>query len=333
MDDGDTGHVSNLEKTLSELFGHGRTQHPSPHGVKVARGTLTNYPESLRLEHREESDSILPPVDLEKAIANAKAQDDAETIFFVNFPEQLEGNSQKTQKELIDSVLAWKAWASTMVERKVQEQVDAGKFSPDSVARGTYRAKVFDYLMRQSTWCVSMCIQGVLWYDALLTVSSIARFWKTFDQNMSKHIAVKKVELHAEILTTVLQGFSVPASVYGNLEKVLREISDGIVKTKTDDSQQYWIMLTKYNWDPFTESSHAGSDSGCPVPGIAASPRIYPGQVEIRVGLVRLEFGQYQADFNADIFAKIRPSIDEKHIDLGIELVQKRTTDVSIPAP
>ncbi|KAK7946446.1 uncharacterized protein PG986_010767 [Apiospora aurea] len=232
MDDRDAGHVSEVEKAISELFGHDRTPQPSQRGSKVARGIFTQYPESLRLQHHEESETM-PPLDLDKAIANAKAQDeDVQTVFFVNLPAQLEGNNLKAQQESIDLVQTWQAWATTVVEGKLQQQVDAGKL--DSVACGSYRAKVFDYLMRRSTW-----------------------FAKSFDQNMSKHIEVKKVEFHAQILTTVLESFSVPASTYGNLESVLREISDGIVKAKTNvirviqlqvsqQAREYTVAKSKY---------------------------------------------------------------------------------------
>ncbi|KAK8070785.1 hypothetical protein PG997_010988 [Apiospora hydei] len=287
MDDRDAGHASEVEKATSELFGHGRTQQPSQRGSKVARGTFTQYPESLRLQHHEESEPI-PPLDFDKAIANAKAQDED----------------------------TWQAWATTVVEGKVQQQVDARKLSPDSVACGTYRAKVFDYLMRRSTW-----------------------FAKTFDQNMSKHIEVKKVEFHAQILTTVLEGFSVPASTYGHLEGVLRKISDGIVKAKTNDSQQYWIMITKYNWQPITQSTQTGRSPKY----MAHLIRVIQLQVSLQAREYTvakskyesvsfyLQYNQYQADFNAEIFANIRPQIDQKQIETGIELAQARTTVVSIP--
>lgn len=89
---------------------------------------------------------------------------------------------------------------------------------------------------------------------------------------MKKHIAVKKLEFHNEILTAVLEGYAVPTSVFSNLEKILKQISDGITKvssTETDDSQQYWIMLTKYIWEPQDKTVQAGK---CPQPHLPRKP-------------------------------------------------------------
>ena len=77
---------------------------------------------------------------------------------------------------------------------------------------------------------------------------------------MLKHIEVKKVHFHTEILTTILEGYAVPSSVLPNLEKVLKTISDGISASSEKDntSQQYWIMLTKYNWLSVSETVQTG---------------------------------------------------------------------------
>lgn len=70
------------------------------------------------------------------------------------------------------------------------------------------------------------------------------------DQNMTKHIESKKAEFHSNILSNVLEGFSIPTSVFSALEQLLKQISDGISLSTTSGSeaQQYWIMLTKYNY-------------------------------------------------------------------------------------
>lgn len=67
---------------------------------------------------------------------------------------------------------------------------------------------------------------------------------------MTKHIESKKAEFHSNILSNVLEGFSIPTSVFSALEQLLKQISDGISLSTTSGSeaQQYWIMLTKYNY-------------------------------------------------------------------------------------
>lgn len=72
---------------------------------------------------------------------------------------------------------------------------------------------------------------------------------------MNKKIESKIFEFHSEILTVVLEGLSIPSSVYTNLEKVLGEIANGIKLQGKDSSetQQYWIMLTKYEYEPISQ--------------------------------------------------------------------------------
>ena len=77
-------------------------------------------------------------------------------------------------------------------------------------------------------------------------------FCKTFDQTMNKHIEVQKVDFHTAILKTILEGFAVPLTAYIQLEKILTTIGDNITafKIKTLEKQQYWLMLTRYDWQP-----------------------------------------------------------------------------------
>lgn len=152
-----------LSETLSDPFGQDMTQHGSTGGQNTATGTFTKFPESLKVGPRKESDGPpLPPIDFDKAVANAKTQDDVKTCFLVNFPLELEGDDLKKQQELEASVQTWQAWATTQVEGKVQQLVDAGTLKADSLARGSYRSQVFDFLMRRSTWCVPNVHQNLL---------------------------------------------------------------------------------------------------------------------------------------------------------------------------
>lgn len=86
------------------------------------------------------------------------------------------------------------------------------------------------------------------------------RFAKTFDQNMTKHIEVQKVDFHTAILKSILEGFAVPQTAYVQLEKILTTIGDNITasKTKTQEKQQYWLMLTYYVWQPEIQTAQPG---------------------------------------------------------------------------
>lgn len=135
-------------------FGHDKA-HENTSGVHrraTATGSFLQLPEALFVLS---SEADLPAPDYDKAIASAKAQDDVKTIFFVNFPLNLEGQALSEQQDLQKSIQSWQAWASTVCEGKVQQQVDAKALPGDSkgqFARSTYRAKVFDFLFRNSTW-------------------------------------------------------------------------------------------------------------------------------------------------------------------------------------
>jgi hypothetical protein len=80
---------------------------------------------------------------------------------------------------------------------------------------------------------------------------------KKFDQNMTKKIEVQKLDFHTAILKAVLKGFAVPATAYVQLEKILTTIGDNITfsKSKTQEKQQYWLMLTRYDYQPLTQSA------------------------------------------------------------------------------
>ena len=86
------------------------------------------------------------------------------------------------------------------------------------------------------------------------------RFAKTFDQNMIKHIDVKKADFHTALFKAVLEAFTVPATVYRQLEKILTTMGENIAasKDKTKEKQQYWLMFTRYEWQPEVEDVESG---------------------------------------------------------------------------
>lgn len=90
------------------------------------------------------------------------------------------------------------------------------------------------------------------------------RFAKTFEQNMTKHIEVQKVDFHTAILKIILEGFAVPVTAFIQLEKILTTIGKNITasKNKTQEKQQYWLMLTRYDWQPQIQTAQPGECKG-----------------------------------------------------------------------
>lgn len=86
---------------------------------------------------------------------------------------------------------------------------------------------------------------------------------KTFDQNQTKQIVAKKADFHTAILIAVLQAFSVPFSVFAQLETILKTIGDNLKyeSEKKPESQQYWIMFTRYDWQPQVRKVQPGKST------------------------------------------------------------------------
>lgn len=45
---------------------------------------------------------------------------------------------------------------------------------------------------------------------------------------------------------------------------------------------------------------------------------------------IDMQFGQYQADFIANIYKKIRKSIDDKLVSAGMDLVNQKTFNIPV---
>src|ERR1700692_4548878 len=76
---------------------------------------------------------------------------------------------------------------------------------------------------------------------------------------MSRKLEVKTVEVHTAILMAILEGFMIPTTVFGQLEKILNSISDGVIKagnSQATENMQYWIMMTKYEYQAITKTVH-----------------------------------------------------------------------------
>ena len=92
--------------------------------------------------------------------------------------------------------------------------------------------------------------------------SDSSRFAKTYDEVQQSKFECKKAEFHTQLVTTVLAGFSVPSSVVSGLHKALDTISKGMVtasSTNSSQSMQYFIMLTRYEWQAPSQTMQPGT--------------------------------------------------------------------------
>jgi hypothetical protein len=90
------------------------------------------------------------------------------------------------------------------------------------------------------------------------------RFERSKDENVAHTFQCKSVDFHKNLLNVVLDGFVVPGNVYKPLHDALSSIADNIkmASKKTDDQQmQYFIMLTKFEWQPKSETVQTGKKS------------------------------------------------------------------------
>ncbi|RKK89720.1 hypothetical protein BFJ71_g12093 [Fusarium oxysporum] len=224
----------------------------------------------------------------------------------------LEGKALEVQRKLMSSIKTWQAWATINCEAKVQQQVDAGALPSDSKgqnARSTYRAKVFDFLFNRSTW-----------------------FPKTFDEAIHKRIETRAPSFHCEILTNVLEGYVIPTSVFANLEKVIKQIAEGIKLSgeSSREQQQYWVMFTRSEYEEITQTVQAvirviSFKVTQDAKHYASRKRSYD---EVSFNF---NFHQYQAEFVEAIFDGVKDKMDKRQIEQDEELLENRITDVVVP--
>ncbi|KAI9798155.1 MAG: hypothetical protein M1833_004904 [Piccolia ochrophora] len=314
---------NHIDSALARLFGSsevGKVHSGTSTGIdtrpkgRVASGSFLDYPEILEIKEDAPA-TAATNADLAAATLDKKATEDIQTLFFINFPPNFgkDSTALASFRELDDLIKSWQSWSSALCEGKVQEMIDGGKLPNGSdaweqSARSTYRAKVFDYLMRSATW-----------------------FAKTFDQVVSKKIACKKIEFHGEILKAALQGFTVPTSVMGALEAVLEKIAKDIELggKKAADGMQYWIMMTRYVYQPMLQSVQ-------PIIRVI-SFKVNSEAAEFAVGKasysdvnIQMALGQYQCDFNSKIYRAIASAYDQELIKKGQALAALKTSDIQV---
>ena len=128
---------------------------PKKQRTTFNKPSVMHFPESLSLN---QPDHQRPPTADQLIDLAKKAVDfpDVQTTFFVNFsPGNLDAKGTETMKQVTDMIQAWQAWSSSVCEGNLQQQIDNSRISAaedGQFVRSTYRAKVLDYLFRQSPW-------------------------------------------------------------------------------------------------------------------------------------------------------------------------------------
>jgi len=159
------------------------------------------------------------------------ANPDEGSIYYINaIPDIPEASSQLESRQQ-DTELAssfWSAKATESADLKIKEGKLSTAQDGDSIIKKTnYRIQVIEHAIQHSGW-----------------MSQVAT------QNASKKFSVRKDQLHAEILKTVLSGLLLPPNVYDNFEKIVTSIGDSLKNTKEHSAKQNkWILLTTYRYD------------------------------------------------------------------------------------
>ncbi|EXL70465.1 hypothetical protein FOPG_13718 [Fusarium oxysporum f. sp. conglutinans race 2 54008] len=126
--------------------------------------------------------------------------------------------------------------------------------------------------------------------------------------------------------------YVIPTSVFANLEKVIKQIAEGIKLSgeSSREPQQYWVMFTKSEYEEITQT-------------VQAVIRVISFQVTqdakhyaSRKGSYDevsfdFNFHQYQAEFVEAIFDGVEDKMYKRQIEKGGELLENRITDVVVP--
>lgn len=139
------------ESQIDQLFG----RRSGKQGKLFKGKSVLHFPASLVLK---KAGNVAAPTAEQLVDATKKAVDhpDVQTTFFIGFPPgNLDAKGTEQLKETVGLVQSWQAWSSSVCEGNVQQKIDSKELSANDdgqFARSTHRAKVFDYLFRQSTW-------------------------------------------------------------------------------------------------------------------------------------------------------------------------------------
>lgn len=291
-----------LEKQRHQLP-NGIIPLPSPGPINGAPKPFLILPD--RIIALPESDPLnTPPVDnIKNGIP--PDQQDLPTVQFIDFPKAaLEGTDLEAQRALQKNIGLYRADLTTRVEQQVLSKVnDKSLDSNNLIAMASYRAKCHDAFMRYRS----------SWFEA------------GSSQTKRQTINVKKAEFHTEILKAVLEGFMIPVTVYSQLEKVLTSIGDGVLKVgMTNKSQSiiFWTEMVRYDWNPVTRDSSASIQT-IYFQSTENTTSYMIGKNSYDTVNFDLQFAQYRATFNNDIFGQIADESLKASVEKGKNLMKE----------
>ena len=93
--------------------------------------------------------------DLAKAVADAQANDDPPTLFFIHVTTTLYDEALQLQKDRVQLVQSFYAWLLTLVEADGQKHVVARRLPKDGagrIFRAHYCTKALDLALRSVPW-------------------------------------------------------------------------------------------------------------------------------------------------------------------------------------
>ena len=239
-------------------------------------------------------------------------QADFRTTWFVGFPKSgLQGEALAAQNALRKSVGLFWADAAAKVQATVQAKFKDNKLDPkNSIAVSSFRAKCFNHYVHNVATCIEVG-------------SELTR-------KMDLH--VNRVDFHTSILVAILQGISVPTAAFVQLEKVVESIGASIVsvgKENHNSQLTFWVSITTYRVDKDTKQVSTSirtiffqSDETVFNVVVAKS------SLE-KVDFV-LEYQQYDATFNKDIFDPISGGLPEGLIEKMKKSMQQTILDVEV---
>ncbi|QKD51899.1 uncharacterized protein FOBCDRAFT_271632 [Fusarium oxysporum Fo47] len=126
--------------------------------------------------------------------------------------------------------------------------------------------------------------------------------------------------------------YVIPTSVFANLEKLIRQIAEGIKLSgeSSREQQQYWVMFTRSEYEEITQTVQAV------IRVISFKVTQDAKHYASRKGSYdevsfNFNFHQYQAEFVEAIFDGVKDKMDKRQIEQGEELLENRITDVVVP--
>ena len=314
------------------------TKHPGPvngkpDGNKVAEGTFMAYPEVIQMPESVKNEKNIDETLVDKALEDkqSRAEIEPKTVLFLNIKQPFQGEDLKKLQMLSTHIRNWQCWASTAVETKIQQLINAKKLSAStdiaSVAKLTdSRSKLWDYVIRtKSTWFTVNAAQMVRSYIPRVMIVLQAN---VFTQQ-SKHLSCYMAEFHTGLISAVVEGLLVPPSILGQLHKVVSDLKESVLKFSAggkEQTAQFWIMITTYQYL---------EEMGTVEPSIRLisfrstnkTYEVTAGKNQFKKVEFDLEYTSSKAAFNDDIYSAVFEGMKADLIEKGRKLTQDSALD------